>query len=136
MKLTENSGKRPGRPRPCSNRAFGSRRSRRRLQIKRAGLLRYPDDGAESKGGAAISAEAYARVCRVHGLACTVTRGLQVRCPRRHLLVEEDWDDVRVTDRLDRLAEYREVLELASRTHPAVQRERLWELLAERGLEG
>ncbi len=83
-----------------------------------------------------MSAEAYARVCRVHGLTCTVTRALQVRCPRRHLLIEEDWDVVRVTDRRDLLAEYREVLELASRTHPAMQRERLWELLAERGLEG
>ncbi len=28
------------------------------------------------------------------------------------------------------------LLELVSRTHPAMQRERLWELLAERGLEG
>jgi hypothetical protein len=101
-----------------------------------------------------MSAEAYVRVCRIHGRPCTITRTLDVRCPRRHpprywqrhcsrgycwhehLLIESEWDVVRIPGAKDLLAEYREILELASRAHPAMRGERFWELCAARGLEG
>jgi hypothetical protein len=82
-----------------------------------------------------VTVESYGRRCLAHRLLCTVNQKLQVVCPRGHLLHSEAQWDVVPTGR-DFLAEYREVLEQALRAHPAMQQERLWQLLVERGLEG
>ncbi|HXB56143.1 MAG TPA: hypothetical protein VN461_15295 [Vicinamibacteria bacterium] len=49
---------------------------------------------------------------------------------------DQEWDVVPVPGAAGNvLAEYRQVLELVSWAHPAIQGERFWELCAARGLE-
>jgi hypothetical protein len=87
---------------------------------------------------AVMSGAAFGRRCRAHGLLCRVTwRTLLVRCPRGHVLADDqEWDVVPVPGAAGNvLAEYRQVLELVSWAHPAIQGERFWELCAARGLE-
>src|SRR5260370_14156620 len=81
---------------------------------------------------AVMSGAAYGRRCRAHGLLCRVTGRLLVRCPRGHVLADDqEWDVVPVPAAAwDVLAEYHQFLDLVSWAHPAIQGERFWELTA------